>query len=602
MTRLRLTDLPLVVKIGFAPALALIVLCVLTGGTLFLQHSQSAALKRVVGVDMPNSLRMQRVSERLTAVHGELYYEMTQQATNTDTAKIPAKMDALAAEMDSIVAEVKKVEATAPAEQRPEFEKLIKDIKEAKDAVGAVSGMMAVDIGTANGFAAAFEDQYKKMSATLARVVATSKAQTDARTVKTLASSQAASTVTLLGALITLLFVGVVAVATVLTMRRSIGRIAGATEALARGDRSVNVDALMRRDELGAIVRSLAVFRDNQAHLDKLRAEQDRTEEQRRRNEEEQAAVVSSLASGLDKLASGDLTFRLDSQFPGAYRKLQEDFNAAVAKLEQTLSGISGATTLLRTGTSEISEAARDLSMRTERQAATLQETAWALEQITANVDKTADGAAHASEAVSGAKTDAERSGEIVQRAVEAMSAIERSSGEVVKITAVIDEIAYQTNLLALNAGIEAARAGDAGKGFAVVASEVRALAQRSGQAAKEIKELIASSTEQVGQGVELVGETGRTLQRIAEQVAQINGVVSEIATSAMQQAEGLKQVNRAVSEMDQGTQQNAAMVEQSTAASASLAEEAAQLDRLVGMFRLVGAGAAPRAPVRSAA
>jgi methyl-accepting chemotaxis protein len=603
MTRPRLTDLPLVVKIGFAPALALVVLCVLTIGAVVAENGQSAALKRVVAVDMPAGLQMQRVSEELTAAHGELYYLMTQQATNNDVDKIPARMDKLVASFDSIVAEVAKVKASAPAEQRPQFDKLIKDIKDSKDAVGAVQGMMGVDISTANGFAGQFEDQYKKMNGTLAKVVQAAKADTDSRAAKTLADSKAAMTFTLVGALITLLGVGAVAMGSVLTMRRSIGRIAGATEALAKGDRNVNLDPLMRGDELGAIVRSLAVFRDNQAHLDKLRAEQDLTEEQRRRNEQEQAAVVTSLASGLDKLASGDLTFRLND-FPGAYKKLQEDFNAAVAKLEQTLSGISAATGLLRTGTSEISRAAQDLSVRTDRQAATLQETAAALQQITSNVDKTADGAAHARESVSSAKADAERSGEIVHRAVEAMSAIERSAGEVVKITAVIDEIAYQTNLLALNAGIEAARAGDAGKGFAVVASEVRALAQRSGQAAKEIKMLISSSNEQVGQGVELVGETGRSLERIVAQVAEINAVVAEIATSAMEQADGLKQIHIAVSEMDHVTQQNAAMVEESTAASASLADEAAQLDRLVGLFKLLGGAAAPSrgAPMRSAA
>jgi methyl-accepting chemotaxis protein len=604
MTRPRLTDLPLVVKIGFAPTLALVVLLVLSIGAVLAENSQSAALKRVVSVDMPASLEMQRISERLVAAHGKLYFLMTQQAANDHVEKIPGEMDKLLGDFDSIVKDVARLKAQAPADQQPQFDKLIKDIKDAKDAVGAVQGMMGVDIATAQGFAGQFEDQYKKMNGTLAKVVQAAKAETDARTAKTLAASAAAAGATLVGAAVTLLLVGGVAVGSVLTMRRSIGRIAGATEALAKGDRHVNLDPLMRGDELGAIVRSLAVFRDNQAHLDKLRAEQDRTEEQRRRNEEEQAAVVASLASGLDKLATGDLTFRLNDQFPGAYRKLQEDFNAAVAKLEQTLSGISAATGLLRTGTSEISRAAQDLSVRTERQAATLQETAAALEQITSNVDKTADGAAHAREAVAGAKSDAERSGEIVDRAVAAMSAIERSAGEVVKITAVIDEIAYQTNLLALNAGIEAARAGDAGKGFAVVASEVRALAQRSGQAAKEIKMLISDSNEQVGHGVELVGETGKSLQRIVAQVAEINAVVAEIATSAMEQAEGLKQIHIAVSEMDHGTQQNAAMVEESTAASASLADEAAQLDRLVGLFKLLGGVSAPArgAPMRSAA
>ncbi|WP_308238302.1 methyl-accepting chemotaxis protein [Phenylobacterium sp. J367] len=206
---------------------------------------------------------------------------------------------------------------------------------------------------------------------------------------------------------------------------------------------------------------------------------------------------------------------------------------------------------------------------------------------------------------VNTAKSDAERSSEVVRQAVEAMTGIEKSSGQIGQIIGVIDEIAFQTNLLALNAGVEAARAGDAGKGFAVVASEVRALAQRSADAAKEIKTLISASTDQVGQGVTLVGETGEALTRIAAQVADITTVVSEIAASAQEQATGLHQVNTAVNQMDQVTQQNAAMVEQSTAASHSLAQEAEELSRLIGRFQ-VGETAhqAPpaRAPARTSA
>jgi methyl-accepting chemotaxis protein len=175
----------------------------------------------------------------------------------------------------------------------------------------------------------------------------------------------------------------------------------------------------------------------------------------------------------------------------------------------------------------------------------------------------------------------------VVREAVGAMTRIEDSSRKISQIIGVIDEIAFQTNLLALNAGVEAARAGDAGRGFAVVASEVRALAQRSAEAAKEIKTLISASTDQVTQGVELVGETGRALTRIAEQVAQINGVVSEIAASAQEQATGLHEVNTAVNQMDQVTQQNAAMVEQATAAAHSLREETDALSALIGQFRV---------------
>jgi methyl-accepting chemotaxis protein len=318
---------------------------------------------------------------------------------------------------------------------------------------------------------------------------------------------------------------------------------------------------------------------------------------------EQQAFVVSSVATGLGKLSEGDLVYRLNSPFASEYESLRRDFNDAMVKLQETMTVIAANTQSIRGSGEEISHAADDLSRRTEQQAANLEEAAAALDEITATVRRTAKGANEANTIVSTAKSDAELSGEVVRKAVDAMSAIENSSGQITQIIGVIDEIAFQTNLLALNAGVEAARAGDAGRGFAVVASEVRALAQRSADAAKEIKALISASTQQVGAGVELVGETGKALDRIVKQVMQINGVVTEIAASAQEQASGLDQVNGAINQMDQVTQQNAAMVEQSTAASHALSQEAEELSRLVSQFR-VGAEASSvrHAPARRAA
>jgi methyl-accepting chemotaxis protein len=223
-----------------------------------------------------------------------------------------------------------------------------------------------------------------------------------------------------------------------------------------------------------------------------------------------------------------------------------------------------------------------------------LEETAAALDEITATVRKTAEDAAHARKVVSDAKLGAEHSGQVVRKAVAAMSGIETSSGQIGQIISVIDEIAFQTNLLALNAGVEAARAGEAGRGFAVVASEVRALAQRSAEAAKEIKTLISASGAQVDQGVDLVAETGKALETIVAQITELSSIVIDIAASAQEQAAGLDQVNIAVNAMDQVTQQNAAMVEQSTAASHALARETDELVQLIGRFK-VGANAAPQ-------
>ena len=314
----------------------------------------------------------------------------------------------------------------------------------------------------------------------------------------------------------------------------------------------------------------------------------------------DQKDVVEALAAALRRLADGDLSARLNEVFPGDYEVVRGDFNDAVAKLDAALSSVVESVEGIRSGSSEITHAADDLSRRTEQQAASLEETAAALDEITATVKKTAEGATHARQVVTVAKQDAETGGAVVAKAVAAMTEIQASSQKVSQIIGVIDEIAFQTNLLALNAGVEAARAGDAGKGFAVVASEVRALAQRSAEAAKEIKALIHASTNQVKTGVDLVGETGKALSRIVDQVAQINGVMSEIAASSQEQATGLQEVNTAVNQMDQATQQNAAMVEESTAASHSLAREADTLNGLMSQFTLgvarpSAATAAPR-------
>ena len=320
--------------------------------------------------------------------------------------------------------------------------------------------------------------------------------------------------------------------------------------------------------------------------------------------EHEQARVVEAVTAGLAKLAEGDLTYRMADDLPPAYAKVREDFNAMMLQLRNEMRVIAANAEQMTSGAGEISHAADDLSRRTETQAATLEETAAALDELTATVKRTAEGARQANASVTQARTDAEQSGQVVGQAVTAMGGIEASAEQIGQIIGVIDEIAFQTNLLALNAGVEAARAGEAGRGFAVVATEVRALAQRSAEAAREIKTLISASTAQVKEGVDLVGQTGQALDRIVVQVAQISTLVAEIAASAQEQSIGLAEVNTAVNQMDQVTQQNAAMVEQSTAASHALVQEANQLTRLLSRFRLGKrpAGSAHAAAGRKAA
>jgi methyl-accepting chemotaxis protein len=396
-------------------------------------------------------------------------------------------------------------------------------------------------------------------------------------------------------------------------LNRSIAHpVANMTAAMGRlssGDTSVIIPAIGQRDEVGRMADAVQIFKSNaiekgalektaEAERQSAEAERRKTETLRARQAQDLERVVEALGGGLARLSSGDLTYRIDAAFTEDYAKLKGDFNVAVNTLQNTIATILGRAHGLGASGAEITQASNDLSKRTEQQAASLEETAAALDEITATVRRTADGAVEARNIVSQAKADAETSGQVVQDAVLAMTRIEESARKISQIIGVIDEIAFQTNLLALNAGVEAARAGDSGKGFAVVASEVRALAQRSADAAKEIKGLISASSVQVAHGVERVGATGRALARIAQQVAQINGVVTEITASAQEQAIGLNQVNAAVNQMDQVTQQNAAMVEEASAAAHALREETDALSALIAQFRVgetVSAAAMPR-------
>ncbi|MDX3926591.1 MAG: methyl-accepting chemotaxis protein [Shinella sp.] len=400
-------------------------------------------------------------------------------------------------------------------------------------------------------------------------------------------------------------------------VQKPLASLVSDVERLSSGVYGEAVSGQDRRDETGAVAKALEGFRHKLSDAVRIEGEAESqrrmSETERAQTEAERAAalalqkdIVARLGDGLAHLSAGDLAFRLTDDFPGEYAALKTDFNSALASLEETIQTVNASVGNISNGTGEISKGAADLSHRTEQQAASLEETAAALDQLTSQVNSSAENARVAAKSVETASDDAGKSGEVVQRAISAMHGIEQSSLEVSRIIGVIDEIAFQTNLLALNAGVEAARAGDAGKGFAVVAQEVRELAQRSANAAKEIKTLINTSEVQVREGVELVGKAGGALEKIAEQVMQINGLIRQISGSASEQAVGLKEINAAVNQMDQVTQQNAAMVEQTTAASMALNEEAQVLRSLVSRFR-AGSGrssqtaAAPPQPQRPA-
>ncbi len=390
-----------------------------------------------------------------------------------------------------------------------------------------------------------------------------------------------------------------------------IKRLVEAMDRLAAGDEQSPIPYVQRLDEIGDMARSLLVFQKTaieNARLEKTgEAQRLEIERERERNaraqalalEGEREIVVSSIGSALSQLAARDLTHRVTAELPDAYRKLKADFNEAAAKLLEAMNAVAASANAIRDGAGEISGSADTQSQRAEHQAASLEEAAASLNAINATVRSTSGGVAQARGVVQAARLGAEKSGAIVEDTVRAMSDIETSSGQMSRIIGVIDEIAFQTNLLALNAGVEAARAGDSGRGFAVVASEVRALAQRSAAAAKEIKELISELNRHVSRGVSLVADTGRTLQQIVSEVGEIDQIVNAIAASAAEQANGLDGVNASVAEMDRSTQQNAALSEEGRAASHALFQQTEELGRIVGSFRIQ---AEHRAPPRRAA
>ncbi|WP_330166561.1 methyl-accepting chemotaxis protein [Rhizobium sp. GN54] len=392
------------------------------------------------------------------------------------------------------------------------------------------------------------------------------------------------------------------AIAAIFVVHRRVVRpldgIAAAMKKVADGDIHQEIPHAERRDEIGEMAAAVAIFRDNagerlrlerQAASDRASTEAERMAREAERNRETgkvEAAVVS-LGEALGRLAGGDMTCAIDTPFDGELDRLRQDFNTSVARLREALCEVGDNARAIDSGAREIRTAADALARRTEQQAASVEETAAALDQITTTVRDSTRRAEEAGELVGHTRAGAEKSGEVVRRAISAMQQIEQSSGEIGNIIGVIDEIAFQTNLLALNAGVEAARAGEAGKGFAVVAQEVRELAQRSAKAAHEIKALITTSSNQVRNGVALVGDTGKALETIVVEVEEINGHVQAIVQAAREQALGLSEINTAVGNMDQGTQQNAAMVEETTAASHGLASDVQALNALIGRFNV---------------
>jgi len=385
---------------------------------------------------------------------------------------------------------------------------------------------------------------------------------------------------------------------------------------IAGGDFSVVLPGLERKDEIGDVANAIERFKvlvDEKAHaeaaeaLRRQKVEADRqaqlaeaeasaqakVAEERARMAEEQTRAVKALGVGLQRLSSGDLTFRLTEAFPDAYQELKDDFNETMMQLSDTIGALTESAREVTGASAEISTSTSDLSQRTEEQAASLEETSASMEEIASTVRKNAENAQQANSSAGSTRVVAERGGEVVAKAVEAMARIEESSRKISDIIGVIDEIARQTNLLALNAAVEAARAGDAGRGFAVVASEVRTLAQRSSQAAKDIKDLITGSAGQVRDGVDLVNRAGSSLGEIVDSIKKVAEIVAEIANASTEQAGGIDQINKALAQMDEVVQQNSALVEESAATAKMLEQQAQAMSERVANFKVDAATAA---------
>ncbi|KIC08273.1 chemotaxis protein [Leisingera sp. ANG-M1] len=406
--------------------------------------------------------------------------------------------------------------------------------------------------------------------------------------------------ITLAAVAVSLIASGIIGLRLITAFTKQFGALQSDLDKLARKEFDFEPAFLQSNTEVGKLSRSMEQTRAALAEAeDKLASiEASRIADR--------GAVVGKLDDHLARLSSRDLECTINEAFPEEYEDLRKSFNTTVENLKETIEQVISATGSIHNGATEISTASDDLSNRTESQAATLEQTAAALEELTASVKSSAEGARDVEKTMQEARREAESSGEVVQNAVAAMTEIEQSSIKISQIISVIDDIAFQTNLLALNAGVEAARAGEAGKGFAVVASEVRALAQRSADAATEIKALIGDSSKHVKQGVELVGETGDALTNIAGRVNKISELVTNIAEGASEQSTGLSEINTGVSQLDQVTQQNAAMVEEATAAGHMLHSDASKLADLMGQFKIAGvavssarkpAAAAPAVP-----
>jgi methyl-accepting chemotaxis protein len=554
--------------------------------------------------------------------------------TNVDS------MPALAESVDKIMGTITAIDATAA----DDVVMLADPLKGAVKAFQTtVQGVVATQREAHDLYANTIAPGIKAMQAKVAAL----RAQVQRNFNETKASVDTSINTTVLyqkivGGLV-LLIAGVIAVFTARSVANPILALTKGMRELADGNFGVVLPGLKRRDEIGNIAKAVEAFKvkaEEKAQAEaEAKAEQDRQAEAERQaamermaNEFEAAVggIVQSAVAGdfskrvelngktglvlnigtainslcdnvakalgdliemLSALAEGNLSQRITTNYQGDFAELKSNANTAAERIGTIVAQIKEAAQEVSSASAEISSSTTDLSQRTEEQAASLEETSASMEEIAATVKKNAENAQAANQSTAKARQVANHGGDVVAKAVAAMAQISASSGKISDIIGVIDEIARQTNLLALNAAVEAARAGDAGRGFAVVASEVRTLAQRSSQAAKDIKDLITNSNGQVQAGVDLVNKAGEALGEIVESIKSVADLVSDIAGASLEQSSGVDEVNRALTQMDEVTQQNSALVEENAATAKTLEHQAKTMDERVSFFRLDATG-----------
>ena len=507
----------------------------------------------------------------------------------------------------------------------------------------------AKDYGVANEALLAAEADARRLRDAMAPQLSGLVAQAAATESAARAEAEATHTrIILVSGGITAVMVLIILIASV-TVARSImqpvSRMTETMNGLAEGDMSIASPDAQRQDEIGAMARAYEVFRSREAERRRMAGEEQRRErahqaEQQTQRAREAAfaaeiaalsqavsagslsqrldlagkdgdfrevgrsinqladtleAVIADLSAVLHALAEGDTGRSMQGDYAGVFGDLKQTANGLAARMGDFASRLNGSARAVRDASGEISGGAEDLAQRTESQAASLEETAAAMHQVTATVKQNAENAQDADRLAAAARGNAERGGDVVARVVDAMTRIEGGACKIADIMGLIDEIAFQTNLLALNAAVEAARAGEAGKGFAVVAQEVRALAQRSANASKDTKQLIAASNADVKAGADLAHEAGASLGDIVQSIRQVSAIVAEIAAASREQAKGLDQINDAIAGMDDLTQRNAALVEETHASSRALTGQAKELAALVGFFRIAPPAPEPR-------